>query len=125
MANFRGAHVLVVEDEDSLRSFLRRILERGGYTVTEASNGREALERCSAGTYHLVVTDLDMPEMGGLEMIRNWLLVNPAQCFLVITGRPDRAPADWPWLGKPFQVAQLLDRVEILITKTASPTVLD
>jgi CheY-like chemotaxis protein len=62
--------VLVVDDEDTFRAFLREVLEAGGYDVTEAANGREAMVCLRDPAIHLVVTDLLMPEQEGLETIR-------------------------------------------------------
>jgi signal transduction histidine kinase/DNA-binding response OmpR family regulator len=65
----RGLPVLVVDDDAALRELLRRILEREGFTVTEADNGRVALERARERAPGLVVLDLMMPEMDGFEFV--------------------------------------------------------
>jgi hypothetical protein len=64
-----GEGVLVVEDDPDTRAVLRRTLERAGWGVTEAENGRVALERLAAGTPRLVLLDLMMPEMDGFEFL--------------------------------------------------------
>ena len=61
--------VLVVDDDEVLRELLRRILEKDGYTVTEARNGREALARLAEITPGLILLDLMMPEMDGFELV--------------------------------------------------------
>jgi CheY-like chemotaxis protein len=65
----RDLPVLVVDDDLPLRQLMRRILEREGFTVTEADNGRAALERAREATPGLVVLDLMMPEMDGFEFV--------------------------------------------------------
>ncbi len=63
--------ILLVEDEDALRTLINRMLTKYGYTVLEARHGREALAICEAysGRIHVVVTDVVMPEMGGRELV--------------------------------------------------------
>jgi hypothetical protein len=64
------ARIVVADDEPGVRSFLRRVLENGGYEVIEAANGKQALDEARAGSVDLVITDLVMPEQEGLETIR-------------------------------------------------------
>jgi len=64
------ARIVVADDEAGVRSFLRTVLEDGGYEVMEAANGKEALKAALAGRVDLVITDLVMPEQEGLETIR-------------------------------------------------------
>ena len=63
--------VLVVDDEDDIRSMLGIVLSTEGWDVDEAADGREALLRAAAGRYDLVVLDLRMPEMSGLEVAQH------------------------------------------------------
>jgi len=88
------ARVLVVDDEDSLRRALQRILERAGYEVATASNGREAqrwLEDIS--TIDAIVSDLRMPEMNGLELLRAVRSRDLDLPVLLATAAPDVASA--------------------------------
>ena len=66
----RWARVLVADDEAGVRSFLRTVLEDGGYEVIEAANGEQALREVRAGGVDLVITDLMMPKMGGIGTIQ-------------------------------------------------------
>jgi len=68
-AKAEGDGVLVVEDDPDTRAALRRMLERAGWAVTEAENGRVALERLAARTPRLVLLDLMMPEMDGFDFL--------------------------------------------------------
>ncbi len=65
----RGTHVLVVEDEPTTRTVMRRILEMGGWSVQEAENGKVALEELQRRLPDLIVLDLMMPEMDGFEFV--------------------------------------------------------
>ena len=62
--------ILIVDDEPLLREELQESLELEGFAVDAAGNGVEALARCAGAAYDVVVTDLKMPEMGGLDLIR-------------------------------------------------------
>ena len=66
----RAARILVMGDEAGVRSYLRLVLESGGYEVMEAANGKEAVKAARAGRVDLVITDLVMPEQEGIETIR-------------------------------------------------------
>ena len=65
-----GDGVLVVEDDEATREILRRTLEKSGWQVTEAENGRVALEKLDAGMPDLILLDLMMPEMDGFEFMQ-------------------------------------------------------
>lgn len=63
------AQILIVDDEPVVRSALRRVLEHAGHAVTSASGGYEAIRRLDAGLYDAVLTDIQMPEGDGLEVL--------------------------------------------------------
>ncbi|NJL17599.1 MAG: response regulator [Nitrospira sp.] len=65
----RPATILIIDDHAAVRTLLARVLEDAGYQVWEAANGREGLERFRVHPVDLVITDLEMPEMNGLEVI--------------------------------------------------------
>lgn len=65
----KPATILIIEDHAAVRALLARVLEEAGYQVWEAANGREGLERFRAHPVDLVITDLEMPEMNGIEVI--------------------------------------------------------
>ncbi len=66
----RPATILIIEDHASVRRLLARVLEDTGYQVCEAANGREGLQRFTENPMDLVLTDLEMPEMNGLDVIK-------------------------------------------------------
>lgn len=64
------ARILLIEDDEAIRTLLREYLAREGHEVTTASNGREGLEMFRPGGFDLVITDLIMPEMEGIEVLQ-------------------------------------------------------
>ncbi|MFO7917111.1 MAG: response regulator [Anaerolineae bacterium] len=78
--------ILVVDDEEMVRRFIRLLLERAGYIVFEAENARVALECLPQVEVDLVITDLRMPEMDGLELLRESRELAPDVDFVVLTG---------------------------------------
>ena len=79
------ARVLVVDDEEGLRSFVAEALETDGHDVTQADSAETALEALAKRTFDLVITDLKMPGMGGIELIRAAATDQPELQFIVIT----------------------------------------
>jgi DNA-binding NtrC family response regulator len=63
------ASILIIDDEESVRALLRFALETAGYEVVEAANGRQGIERYRERPTDLVITDIAMPELNGLDMI--------------------------------------------------------
>ena len=113
--------ILLVEDEPDVRGFVRQTLERHGYTVLEASNGREALElaRKHTGPIHLVMSDVVMPEMGGAELADQFGADRPGVPVLFMSGyanhlgQPEEMGAGY--LQKPFTSASLLTQVRAVL----------
>ena len=83
--------ILIVEDEASIRALSRRVLEKRGYRVLEASSGRDALERVriEEGPIHLLLTDLVMPDMGGTELASRLQQLHPDLRVLFMSGYTD------------------------------------
>ncbi len=79
-------HVLVADDEPDFRHVVRRVLEGAGYEVEEAADGAEACEKMLASDFALVLLDINMPRMGGIETIREASRMCPGAFFVVITG---------------------------------------
>jgi len=80
--------ILLVEDEDMVRDLTKRILERSGYTVLSAANGKEALSLHEKERHRisLVILDVIMPEMGGRECLKRLHEINPELKILVTSG---------------------------------------
>jgi len=77
--------VLVAEDKESHRLMLLRALENAGHAVDTAKNGREALERLQRSRYALLITDLRMPEVDGLELLKRARAIDPQLGVLLMT----------------------------------------
>jgi CheY-like chemotaxis protein len=104
------SRILVVDDEPDQRFLLRRILERAGHEVTEANDGAAALRAVRESAPDLVVTDMMMPVMNGVELIR-CLRADPATAHIPIlaaSGDPHLAGATDAVLAKPYDGHHLL-----------------
>lgn len=118
---FSGAEtILLVEDEDAVRSFVIEVLESSGYTVLEASNGPDASALCRdhAGPIHLLISDVIMPKMGGAELKNRIVEMVPGIKVLFISGYTDDSIADRgiddpnvAFLEKPFTPDALIRKV--------------
>ncbi|CAO3352635.1 hypothetical protein [Azospirillum palustre] len=95
VAEGEGAVILLVDDEDSVRRYLRLVLEEAGCTVVEASDGQEALTRYdeAGGLFDAVVSDVSMPKMNGLELARALESRNQLLPILFLTGYASRETA--------------------------------
>jgi len=118
--------ILTVDDSASIRQAIKIALSGEGYTVSEAANGAEGLDKGAAGGFDLIVTDLNMPVMDGLSMIRE-LRKRPAGAgvpILFLTTESDadikaqaKAAGATGWLTKPFDPEQLLRVVRKVLAK--------
>lgn len=127
----RGRHVLVVDDEEGVRSIVRDALELWGFSVDEASSGEGALSMLSSCRFDLVVTDLRMPGLDGPGLYGEaGSLCAKVPPFVFVTGdaasREMRAFLDGvraPVLVKPFTLMSLREAVEIALHGVPAPTV--
>lgn len=112
-----SAHILTVDDSASIRMTTKIALTNAGYQVTEAVDGQDGLSKATAGSYDLIVTDLNMPNMNGLAMIRA-LRQSPAHTgipIIFLTTESDaemknqaKAAGATGWITKPFDPDQLV-----------------
>jgi DNA-binding NtrC family response regulator len=114
--------VLVVDDERGIRMLLSEALSKKGFQVTQAEDGQESLDRLGESRFDLVITDIDMPKVDGLEMLRRMKKAGREEKVIVMTGSPGRfsgqdLPKVMTHLEKPFGIDHLLDAV---IAATAS-----
>lgn len=110
--------ILIVDDEQSMRDVLSIMLKRAGYGVTTASDGEEAVGHIHKEIFDLVITDLRMPKMGGLDVLKTVKACSPETVVLVITAFASAESAveamkhgAYDYLTKPFQV----DEVQLII----------
>jgi two-component system response regulator HydG len=118
------ATILVVDDEPELRRALSKLLTRNGYHVLTAGNGEEGLAVLRQEDVHLVLSDLQMPRMGGLDLLKAAQVVSPNTEFVIITGHGTietavgamRAGA-YDFIEKPFSVTTTLKVVRKALEK--------
>lgn len=107
--------ILVVDDDPATRESIRLLLDVDRHTVTEASNGYEALELFKGQTYDLVITDYLMPGMLGDELARSIRSIAPAQPILMVTAYVEKLLAaglpPGAMLGKPWSIDDLRQAV--------------
>lgn len=120
--------VLVVDDDPEVRTTISIILEQNGYLVLEAVDGKDALRQARDKTVSLIIIDLFMPNMDGLETIRELRRCAPDLPILAISGSvawgvpmPDLLKAAVAFgavsaLSKPFRASELLNAVRLIIS---------
>ncbi|RWO19687.1 response regulator [Mesorhizobium sp.] len=115
------AKLLIVEDDESVRTLAARALERAGHMIDIAADGAQglALIRAARGGYDLVVSDIRMPEMDGIQMAKAAASLFPAMKILLMTGYADQRERAEELNGvivdvvqKPFTLAEIRVRVE-------------
>jgi CheY-like chemotaxis protein len=85
-----GQRVLLVEDDDDNRELMAEVLEAAGYSVRTAASGQEGLKTLSEHSVDVVVTDVGMPGMGGLEVAKAAKAIAPAVPVVIVTGWAER-----------------------------------
>ncbi|MBU6296825.1 MAG: response regulator [Alphaproteobacteria bacterium] len=122
--------ILLVEDEEAVRSFAARALRMRGYNVIEASGGEEALEivRAAAAPIHLLITDVVMPNMDGPTLVRAVRRIRPEIAIIFMSGyaeeafrRNDEKAEDLHFLPKPFGLKQLAAKVKEVLSGAPAP----
>ena len=118
------AHILVVDDDDGIRSLVQQYLTKQNFLVTTASNAEEALEKTSLIKFDLIVLDIMMPGKSGLELTKeNKKKINTPIILLTAKGEANErvegleSGAD-DYLPKPFEPRELILRIENIIHKT-------
>lgn len=117
--------ILVVDDEATMRRVLTSVLTRSGYEVLEASNGLIGLNLYKENPGCLILTDLFMPEMDGLEMIKEIILIDPDAKIVATSGAGHLGNGSYldkaieagasKVLTKPFKLNQILESVKELL----------
>jgi two-component system, cell cycle response regulator CpdR len=112
------ARILLAEDDEDLRRFLVKALEKAGHAVKAFGEGASAYEEIKQENFDLLLTDIVMPEMDGIELARRAAELDPGLKIMFITGfaavalNPDsRAPKDAKVLSKPFHLRDLVNEV--------------
>ena len=119
--------VMIVEDDAATRRLYRFLLANSGYTVLEAEDGAAALERLQTSSCDVIITDMNMPGMGGIDMVRTLRQTNSTIYVIMVTafGTPDteknafRAGVN-EYLTKPFDFEDLERRVQEFFDRRAT-----
>lgn len=114
--------ILLAEDDNDMRRFLEKALDNAGYQVVAFDNGASAYDRLREEPFHLLLTDIVMPEMDGIELARRATEIDPDLKVMFITGfaavalNPEsNAPKDAKVLSKPFHLRDLVNEVEKML----------
>ena len=115
-------HILLAEDNNDMRRFLVKALENAGFQVSSHDNGLSAYQRLREEPFEMLLTDIVMPEMDGIELARRASELDPDIKIMFITGfaavalNPDNnAPKDAKILSKPFHLRDLVHEVQRLL----------
>jgi len=115
------ARIMVIDDEESMCKFMQIMLKKEGYDVSSAQSGKEALGELRSSHYDLVIADLMMPEMNGLELLSKVRSIDPELNFIVMTAYASVDTAiealkkgAFDYIAKPFKV----DELKITIKKS-------
>ncbi len=110
--------VLLVDDEKGIRFLLSEALSHQGFEVSEAKDGQESLEKLAENRFDLVITDINMPRLDGVSMVKNMHQTGREEKIIIMTGNPSDQrllDADLPKvvtrLDKPFGIEKFLDAV--------------
>ncbi|MFK4794322.1 cell cycle two-component system response regulator CpdR [Sphingobium sp. ZW T5_29] len=110
--------ILLAEDDDSMRAYLSRALERTGYEVVAVANGADAVPLISSDQFDLLLTDIVMPEMDGIELAQHAATAAPGMRIMFITGfaavtlKAGKAVPQAKVLSKPFHLRDLVLEIE-------------
>jgi CheY-like chemotaxis protein len=102
--------ILLVDDSSAARVALGQLLDKEGFKVRACTSSTEALACLKAEAFEAIVTDYEMPEMTGVELIRAARECSPGLRAIVVSGRdaPEDAPRGAAWMGKPVALARLV-----------------
>ena len=116
------AHILLAEDDESLRKFLAAALVKAGHDVIDFGDGADAFECVKGASFDLLLTDIVMPGMDGIELAKRAVELNAALKIMFITGfaavalhPSSNAPKQAKVLSKPFHLREIVAEVERMI----------
>ena len=115
--------ILLAEDDDAMRSFLSASLRRAGHDVQDFEDGEGALEALEREVFDLLLTDIVMPGIDGIELARRAAKLQPGLKVMFITGfaavalkNRDQTPQGARILSKPFHLRHLVEEVDSILT---------
>ena len=109
-----SARILVVDDDETSRRALTRLLASEGHVAHACASAAEALAQLPGAHYTVLLTDLVMPEMNGLDLVRAARAIQPELRCLIMSGhaRAEGAPSDVEWVTKPIDIDELLAKLD-------------
>jgi len=117
--------ILLAEDDEAMRTYLARALEKAGYSVMSVGSGVEAMPFIKTEIFDLLVSDIVMPEMDGIELARRCNELSPTTKVMFITGfaavsmRASQAAPEARMLSKPFHLRDLVAQIEKIFEESA------
>ncbi len=121
--------ILLAEDEEAMRSYLARALENAGYEVVAVDRGTAALPLLESGGFDLLLSDIVMPEMDGIELAQHCAQISPKTKVMFITGfaavtlKASREAPQARVLSKPFHLRDLVLEVERIFGQQAQASI--
>ena len=113
--------ILLVDDDSELLDQMAKFLEKREYTVETASSGSKALDKLQESGYDIVITDLKMPKVSGMEVLKAAKKISPSSFVMILTGYGTIENAveamkigAYDYLTKPFKTQELLEKIEIV-----------
>ncbi len=110
--------IMVVDDEAGIRSLLFEVLSNQGFTVALAKDGRDSLDQLEDSRFDLLITDIDMPRLNGLDLLKTMKRAGRSEKVILMSGRPmDRndfgmdMPPVFDLLQKPFRLHNFIEVV--------------
>jgi len=121
--------ILLAEDEEALRTYLARALQNAGYEVVSVDRGTAAMPLIAAGGFDLLLSDIVMPEMDGIELAQRCAEISPRTKVMFITGfaavtlKASREAPEVRVLSKPFHLRDLVLEVERIFGRQAQASI--
>ena len=121
----QAPRILLAEDEEAMRTYLERALTKAGYEVRSVDRGTEAIPLLEAEPFDLLLSDIVMPEMDGIELAQRCAEISPRTRVMFITGfaavslRASREQPEAKVLSKPFHLRDLVLEVERVFEEQA------
>ena len=118
--------ILLAEDDEAMRSYLKRSLEKAGYNVMAAATGDEAMTLLNTEIYDLLLSDIVMPGMDGIELAQKCSEISPSTKVMFITGfaavalRATREAPHAKMLSKPFHLKDVTLEIERMFEEAAA-----
>jgi len=121
------ARILLAEDDHSMREFLAKALRRAGHDVTDVADGLDAMSALGEAPVDLLLADVVMPGLDGIELARRAAKEQPGIKVMFITGfaavalkAREEAPRGTRVLSKPFHLRELVDQVNVMLEQPRS-----